>query len=421
MKYPDPVAKFLTHTLDNGLEIVAECDDSAVSSAVGYFVRTGARDEWDAVSGVSHFLEHMVFKGTDRRSAADANREFDEIGADYNAFTSEEATVYYAAVLPEYVDRAVELFGDLLHPALRDDDFVTEKQVIIEEIRMYEDQPPFGADERVKASYFGPHPMSRCILGTVDSIENLSASDMRDYARQKYSPKNITLVGTGRIDFDALVKSAQDVCGNWESFEVERTLDRAAPRFGFESVQKEAATQQYTIGLSPAPSAVDDDRYAAKLLAAMLGDDTGSRFYWELVDPGRAEHASVGHYDYADTGLFMTYLASDPDTASDVIARAHAVLRDVESAGFQPTELAQTKSKFSSRLVLSAERPRGRLFSVGGDWTQRHTYRTTAATLEAFAAVSLDDVHALLAKYPLSTNTTISIGPSADVAPPTSD
>mgnify|MGYP002624923945 CR=1 FL=1 len=193
--------KFHRQILPNGLEIVAEVNDAAVSSAIGYFVRTGSRDEWDAVSGVSHFLEHMVFKGTERRSAADANREFDEIGADYNAFTSEENIVYYASALPEYVDCAVRLFGDLLHPALRDDDFETEKQVIIEEIRMYEDQPPFGADERCKAIHFGTHPMGRSILGTVESITNLTAEDMRAYARQKYSPKNITLVGAGRIDF----------------------------------------------------------------------------------------------------------------------------------------------------------------------------------------------------------------------------
>ncbi len=148
---PDTIMKFLKHTLPNGLEIVAECNGEAHSTALGFFVKTGARDETDAVAGVSHFLEHMAFKGTASRSADDVNREFDEMGAHYNAFTNEENTVFYAAVLPEYQDRAVELLGDILRPSLREDDFGTEKQVILEEIQMYDDQPPFGADDKCRA------------------------------------------------------------------------------------------------------------------------------------------------------------------------------------------------------------------------------------------------------------------------------
>ena len=118
---------------------------------LGLFRQDWLRDESDAIAGVSHFLEHMVFKGTPNRSADDVNREFDEMGAHYNAFTSEEKTVYYAAVLPEYQAPAVELLADILRPACREEDFNTEKQVILEEIKMYEDQPPFGADDRCKA------------------------------------------------------------------------------------------------------------------------------------------------------------------------------------------------------------------------------------------------------------------------------
>src|SRR5512137_1763351 len=128
--------EFHQHTLQNGLEIVAECNGDAHSAAVGFFVRTGSRDETDAVAGVSHFLEHMMFKGTPTRSADDVNREFDEMGAHYNAFTNEENTVYYASVLPEHQIPALELLADILRPSLREDDFETEKQVILEEIQM---------------------------------------------------------------------------------------------------------------------------------------------------------------------------------------------------------------------------------------------------------------------------------------------
>ena len=123
--------------LPNGLEVLAECSPHALSSAIGFFVRTGSRDETPELAGVSHFLEHMAFKGSQRRSADDVNREFDDIGAKYNAYTTEEHTVFHAAVLPEYLDRAVDLLADLLRPTLREDDFSMEKKVILEEIGMY--------------------------------------------------------------------------------------------------------------------------------------------------------------------------------------------------------------------------------------------------------------------------------------------
>jgi predicted Zn-dependent peptidase len=122
--------QFLSHTLPNGLEIIAECNPAAYSAALGFFVRAGARDETDETAGVSHFLEHMMFKGTAARSADDVNREFDEMGAHYNAFTNEENTVYYAAVLPELRRRALELLADILRPALREDDFRDRKSVV---------------------------------------------------------------------------------------------------------------------------------------------------------------------------------------------------------------------------------------------------------------------------------------------------
>ena len=158
--------EFRSHTLPNGLEILAEVNDDAHSESVGFFVRTGSRDETDDVAGVSHFLEHMCFKGTPRRSADDVNREFDEIGAHYNAFTSEECTVYYASVLPEYQEASIDILADIMRPSLRQDDFDMEKKVILEEIQMYLDQPPFGMDDRIKELHLGEHPLAKSVLGT---------------------------------------------------------------------------------------------------------------------------------------------------------------------------------------------------------------------------------------------------------------
>ncbi|MEI7781670.1 MAG: pitrilysin family protein, partial [Planctomycetota bacterium] len=159
--------KFLHERLDNGLDVIAEVTDGGLSTSIGFFVKTGARDETDELWGVSHFLEHMVFKGTHDLSGDEINRRFDWMGASANAFTSEEDTVYHAAVLPEQQHEAVSLIAQMMRPALREEDFTTEKLVILEEIRMYDDQPPFGADDRCRAAFFGRHPLARSVLGTI--------------------------------------------------------------------------------------------------------------------------------------------------------------------------------------------------------------------------------------------------------------
>lgn len=410
--------EFRRSTLENGLEIVAECSAQAHSAAFGFFVNTGARDENPEVAGVSHFLEHMAFKGTATRSADDVNRQFDEMGAQYNAYTGEEHTVFFASVLPEQQDRVVGLLADILRPALRDEDFNTEKQVILEEIHMYEDQPPFGADEKCRALHFGPHPLGQSVLGTLKSVGDLSVEAMRAYFRARYAPGNVTLAAAGRVDFDALVQTAQRYCGDWEPIRTQRLVQPPPHLTGFHVLRKESATQLYAVQITAGPAATDSDRYPAKLLAAILGDDTGSRLFWELVDPGLAESASLGHYEFEGAGVFVTYLCCEPAGAAGNLQRVFDLLRRVEGEGVAQAELDQAKNKVSSRIVLSGERPRGRLFVVGSDWIHRRQYRSIRDDLDSLAAITLDDVAAVLAKYPLSAGTTMVIGPLAEVAAP---
>ena len=294
--------EFREHVLPNGLEVVAECNPEAHSMALGFFVKTGARDETDDVAGVSHFLEHMVFKGTPTRSADDVNREFDEMGAHYNAFTSEEKTVYYAAVLPEYQRPAVATAGR--HPAA----LAARRR-----LRHRKESDPgrdpdvrgpaaFGADDACRAMHFGHHPLGHSVLGTVESVGDLPVEAMRDYFRRRYSPGNIALVAAGQVDFDALVAAAGECCGGWEPFDdrPQRRAGRAAR--GLRVRAQGRPRSSTSCRLPTAPAATDDDRFAAKLLATILGDDSGSRLFWELVDPGLAEHASLGHYEYQGTG-----------------------------------------------------------------------------------------------------------------------
>ena len=192
---------FHTHTLPNGLQLIGETSPSARSVALGFFVRTGSRDETPEVSGVSHFLEHMMFKGTPRRTALDVNLDFDRIGANYNAYTSEENTVYYAAILPEYLPKAVDILADILRPSLRDEDFTTEKQVILEEIKMYEDNPGSMAWDHAKQIYFGTHPLGNSILGTTASIAALTRDQMHAYFERRYAPGNVVVAASGNFDW----------------------------------------------------------------------------------------------------------------------------------------------------------------------------------------------------------------------------
>jgi predicted Zn-dependent peptidase len=410
--------EFLKHQLPNGLEILAEVNEDAHSESVGFFVRTGSRDETDDVAGVSHFLEHMCFKGTPRRSADDVNREFDEIGAHYNAFTSEECTVYYASVLPEYQEASIDILADIMRPSLRQEDFDMEKKVILEEIQMYLDQPPFGMDDKIKELHLGKHPLGKSVLGTSTSITDLSRDQMQTYFASRYSPGNVFVAAAGKVNFSALIEQVAARCGDWQPQAAPRDVPRAKSMRKFELVQRPATTQQYVLQIADAPASEDDDRYAAKLLATIVGDDSGSRMYWELTESGLAESASLGHYEYQGLGMFYTWLSCEPEATDDNLARLTAIYQAVEAEGVTEVELRQAKNKVKARVVLSSERPRSRLFNVGGNWLQRREYRTIADDLEALERVSVDDIHAVLNKYPLTACSTITVGPLEKVSQP---
>src|ERR1700733_5942909 len=208
--------------LPNGLDGGAEQNPDAHSVALGLFVKTGSRDEDPAINGVSHFLEHMMFKGSSKYTWEDVNRIFDELGAKYNAFTSQEMTAYYANVLPEFTEQAMEHLSHLLRPAIRVDDFTTEKKVILEEIALYLDDPGHRLYERLMEDHFGKHPLSMSILGSAESVQNLKRDQMADYFVKRYGPGNMVLAVTGKMNFDEVVKLAEKYCGAWPHVEAPR-------------------------------------------------------------------------------------------------------------------------------------------------------------------------------------------------------
>src|SRR5713226_3627122 len=247
---------FHSQVLKNGLKIIGETSPSARSTAIGFFVRTGSRDETPDVCGVTHFLEHMVFKGTPRRTALDVNRDFDKIGADYNAFTSEENTVFYASVLPEYIPAAVDILADILRPSLRQDDFDMEKNVIIEEIGMYEDQPMWSAYDRAKRAYFADHPLGNSILGTPESIRALTRAQMHGYFQRRYVAPNITVVVAGNFAWQPFVAEIEKRCADWAAGPTVRQNVRETRGSGtFGVLTKAKVAQEHVFLISPGPPA----------------------------------------------------------------------------------------------------------------------------------------------------------------------
>jgi predicted Zn-dependent peptidase len=413
---------FRTHTLPNGLQIIGETNPAALSAALGFFVRTGSRDEDAPVAGVSHFLEHMVFKGTERRSALDVNRDFDKIGAHYNASTSEENTVFWAAILPEYLNPALDILADILRPSLRGEDFDMEKKVIIEEIGMYDDQPVWSAYDQARRIHFADHPLGNSVLGTAASVGALSREQMQSYWQRRYVGPNITVAAAGKFDWDQFVADIAQRCGNWPSGKAERSNLREAPGSGaFQVVTKGKVKQEHVFLLAAGPPPSSPLRYAAELLSVVIGDDSGSRLYWALVDPGLADSADMSYHEYEATGSFFTSFSCEPGRTADDLAIIDRIMTEVQRDSITEDELRQAKSKYGSRLVRAGERPMGRMQALSWCWTYLHEYRTVDEELQAYDAVTLNDVRQVLERYPLTRLTTLALGPLEELKPPPSN
>ena len=399
------------HTLPNGLQIVGEHNPAAQSIALGFFVRTGARDETPEISGVSHFLEHMMFKGSDRRSASDVNREFDEIGARNNAFTSEEMTVYYGAVLPEFQGRLLDLLADMLRPSLRQDDFDTEKKVILEEIAMYQDRPNRVAYELARETYHHGHPLGNSVLGSTESISALERDQMQAYFDRRYAANNVTLTLVGNYDWEAAVADAEKLCGDWQQADTPREQTKPTP-FAQERMVVDAKRDRlYLFAVSPAPAAQEDERFAAEVLAEALGGGDGSRLYWALTHPGLADSAGI-YYDANDgAGAYYAFASCDPTHAQQVMQVLRETLAATQEEPIPEDELARARRKIASQIVIGAETPMGRLTAVGFDWVYRGKIERLDELVERYRSVSGESVASLLATRPFDDLTLVALGP----------
>ncbi len=410
--------EFRQATLSNGLRVAAEIDQRGYSAAFGYFVRAGSRNETDMESGLSHFLEHMMFKGTQRRTAAAVNRELDELGGQSNAYTSEEQTVYYATVLPKFQDRIIDLLTDMLSPSLDDAEFDTERQVILEEIAKYEDQPPFGAFERAMEIHFGPRGIGRRVLGTTESIASMTADRMRDYFNRRYRPENIVLAASGNVDFDALVAAVEEQTRQWSSRPIgtpPASDDASVMPKGIlldPSLQVAEAHQAYLIQMAPGPSMNSEDRFAVRILASIIGDEGGSRLFWELIDTGRAEVATVWPQEFSDTGAWFTYVVCAPEDIGSNRRLTDEVFQRTSRDGAEPDELKQAVNKAVAGCIMQTERPSNRLFSLGSRWLTCNEYFSTDDLLDRFRRLDIDSVNAAAKKYLCNESTDVLAAPN---------
>ncbi len=394
---------FHTHRLSNGLQIVAQPMPDFESVAVSYYVRTGSRDEPDlSIAGVSHFLEHMVFKGTKTLDWQEITLAFNKIGAELNAFTSQEATVYFARVLGEYLERAVELLSDMMYPRLAESDFETEKEVIINEIARSEDQPYNLAFRRMMQTYFDSHPLGHDVLGTRESIRNMRIEQMRDYWSRRYAANNLVLAIAGNFDWEYIVRLAEKYCTGWRTGDASRHVEPYEPAHAINDViVDKKLKQQIMIVAMPAVDVKDPDYYAASLGGSILGDSDGSRLYWNIYQKGLAESASAGIWALEGTGMMMMEANSTPEEAPRVLKLLRAELNSLLDDGAHEDELRRAKDKWISNVVLSSESTFARMRSLASDWVTEDRLISVDEEVERIEKVTTEDVIRSLHRFPM--------------------
>jgi predicted Zn-dependent peptidase len=402
--------KFHYKQLKNGLDIVGEENADSHSFAAGLFVKTGARDEDTSLNGVSHFLEHMMFKGSEKYTWEDVNRIFDEIGARYNAFTSQEMTAYYANVIPEFTEKAIEHLSHLLRPKIRESDFDTEKKVILEEIAMYLDDPGHRLYEKLMEVHFGNHPLSMSVLGSAESIQKLKRDEMAKYFQNRYGPGNMVLSVTGRLDFDEIVKLAEKYMGDWPRIEAPRSYAQPLYKPQRQDMSDEKLNRTYTMGMTPGPSAQDERRFGARVLADVIGDSDGSRFYWALVDNAKAEEADFGFYPHDACGSFYLSLITDPERTQPALDVALGELEKVKK-DISEDEIERARNKIASSLVLQGEVPLGRMRTIAQQWVYNKEYRSLEQDMDTLMKINAESLRKLMSEFPFDPMSIVTLGP----------
>ena len=350
--------------------------------------------------GVSHFLEHMMFKGSERRSAEQVNRDFDDLGAINNAFTSAEMTAYWIHLLPEYLHGGLKVLADILRPALRQEDFDSEKQVILEEIAMYEDQPFWVLYEHALAQFYGEHPLAHRVLGTPETVGSMRCDEMETYFRNRYSSDNTTLAIAGAFDFDETVSLIEDICGEWQPTRPEREYPEIDLSRSRTTVKIPSLSQAYLLMISEAPPATSEDRYVAGMVAHTLGGAEGSRLYWSLIETGMAEEAQSSYDGKDRSGEFATWAVCAPDSLGEVEEVIHTEIEKI-SKTVNIEDVDRARARIATAAAIAAEKPLGRMNRMASSWIRRKEYISIEDEMKKIDAITVEDVRSCAERHPL--------------------
>jgi predicted Zn-dependent peptidase len=380
--------------LDSGVRVVTEAVPSVRSIALGMFVGTGSRNETPAQAGVSHFLEHLLFKGTERFSSIEIDQIFDGMGAEVNAGTGKETTSVYSRFLDQHLERALDVMADMvLRPAYPDID--SERQVVIEEIAMYEDEPSEKVHDVLARAVYGDHPLGRPIIGTAEVIASVPVPDIASYHDGRYVGSNLVVTAAGNLEHERLVELVERLApaapGSVEPFEAAPAA--IAPRRCFHEKQ----TEQYHLCLGgPGIARGDERRFALRVLDTVLGGSSSSRLFQEVREKRGLAYAVYSYSSqYVDTGQVGVYVGTRPDNVAEAMEVIAAELRRIVSEPVDDDELERAKENVKGRLALSLESTLTRMNRLGGSVLMGVPLLSLDEMVDAIDRVTGDDVAAL--------------------------
>jgi predicted Zn-dependent peptidase len=387
---------------DNGVTVLSEVLPGVRSAAVGIWFRAASVHEPPAKMGVSHLLEHMVFKGTERRSARDIALALEVRGGALDAFTSRDHTAYQARVLDEDLPRALDVLTDVVrNPVLRDGDLDLERKVVLEEISTVEDTPDDLVFDLHAAALWPDHPYGFPILGTRDTVRALRADDLRDLHRRAYHPRHAVIAAAGSLDHEVLLKLLGR-CG-WFTFPAGPDLQPVEPapaaRRELRRVARDTAQSHIVLGTDTFPYR-DDRRHALLLLTTVLGGGMSSRLFQRIREElGLAYSVYAFQAFYRDGGVAGVYVGTHPSTAAQAVDAIREELARLGREGLEPRELADAKQQVKGQATLALESPTARMYRLAGFPLHGEEYRTLDQTLAEIDAVDAGTVSAVAAEF----------------------
>jgi predicted Zn-dependent peptidase len=362
------VQNYLLTTLDNGARVITEPLPSVRSAAIGLWIGTGSRDEDDGHAGVTHFLEHLLFKGSKSYSAQEIAEIFDTFGGELNAATARDYTLVYARVLDEHVEKAIDVMTDMVFaPALAELD--SEREVVLEEIAMIEDAPQELIHDLAAQAIFGGHPLGRPVLGSADVIASVTRRSVGAYHRARYTASNVVVAAAGSIDHEALVGLVERMAEKLGPPPARRPAARvafgAAPAPTLRFQRKD--TEQYHVCLgAPGLSRSDKRRFAASILDGVLGGSASSRLFQEIREKrGLAYAVYTFSSQYADTGQIGIYVGTREENLAACLEIVAEQLVAMANGDVREEEVVRAKENLKGRIMLSMELTSNRMSRLG--------------------------------------------------------